>query len=93
MCEQPTHGYDLMEELTLFGMDNDPGALYRTLRRLENEQMVTSSWDTSGTGPAKRLYELSPAGEELLTAWITNLTNTKETISKFIEIYNHLMEE
>lgn len=91
--KQPTHGYDLMEELTLFGMDNDPGALYRTLRRLENEQMVTSSWDTSGTGPAKRLYELSPAGEELLTAWITNLTNTKETISKFIEIYNHLMEE
>jgi len=91
--KQPTHGYDLMEELTAFGIDNDPGALYRTLRRLENEQMVSSQWDTSGTGPAKRLYELTPAGEELLNSWVVNFKYTQERIANFIKMHEKLMEE
>jgi len=91
--KKQTHGYDLIEELTLFGIDNDSGALYRTLRRLEDEQMVSSIWDTAGTGPARRLYELTNAGQELLKAWIINLKDKKDIISRFIEFYEQLYEE
>lgn len=91
--KQPIHGYELMEELTQFGIDNDPGALYRTLRRLENEEMVTSTWDTTGAGPAKRLYKLTSTGEELLKAWISNLKEKKNIISRFIDIYEKFQEE
>jgi len=91
--KQPTHGYDLMDELTSFGIENDPGALYRNLRRLENEEMVSSIWDTSGTGPAKRLYELTNAGEELLTAWVSNFKATQQKLAKFIKNYEQLRGE
>jgi len=91
--KQPIHGYELMEELTTFGIDNDPGALYRTLRRLENEKMVSSKWDTSGTGPARRLYELTSLGDELLDSWVLNFKYTQEKISNFIRLHQQLMEE
>ncbi|MEW6624507.1 MAG: helix-turn-helix transcriptional regulator [Bacillota bacterium] len=87
---QPSHGYELLDNLNAFGLNNDPGSVYRTLRRLENEQMVKSSWDTEGTGPAKRLYELSPEGEKLLADWITNFKNTRKNLDKFIKEYQDL---
>ncbi len=44
----------------------DLGNLYRLLRSLEEEGVVASVWDESLAGPAKRVYRLTPSGEELL---------------------------
>jgi DNA-binding PadR family transcriptional regulator len=44
--------------------------VYRALRRLEANGRVTSSWDTSGSGPARRLYTLTPSGYEHLAEWV-----------------------
>jgi len=66
------HGYQLTTEagkvaVTHAGVDS--GAIYRALRRLEANEHVTSSWDTSGPGPARRLYTLTPTGYEHLAEW------------------------
>ncbi|NPV53200.1 MAG: PadR family transcriptional regulator [Firmicutes bacterium] len=45
LLEKPAHGYDLMERLKELGFDGenqDPGMVYRNLRRLEEEGMVRS---------------------------------------------------
>ena len=47
----------------------DPGLVYRNLRRLEEQGMVSSEWETGGAGPARRLYQLSSDGEDYLAAW------------------------
>ena len=44
----------------------DVGNLYRVLRALEEQGLVTSEWDETLPGPAKRTYELTdPAGAAL----------------------------
>src|SRR5439155_21337145 len=66
--ERPAHGYDLLERLPeLTGEARiEMGNLYRLLRGLEEEELVSSEWDDSSPGPAKRRYAITPAGERLL---------------------------
>ena len=63
--ERPAHGYDLLERLPeLTGEARiEMGNLYRLLRGLEEEGLVSSEWDDSSPGPAKRRYAITPAGE------------------------------
>src|SRR5438128_2298577 len=58
--ERPAHGYDLLERLPeLTGEARvEMGNLYRLLRGLEEEGLVSSEWDASSAGPAKRRYAL-----------------------------------
>ena len=65
------HGYELTQRLSEAGLPPfDPGAVYRTLRQLESTGLVSSFWDTSARGPARRMYSLTKAGEMFLASWI-----------------------
>ncbi|MCD4689117.1 MAG: helix-turn-helix transcriptional regulator, partial [Desulfuromonadaceae bacterium] len=59
-------------------------ALYRTLRQLEIDGHVTSDWDVSGHGPAKRLYRLTPGGEEFLQQWTQLIGKMSGAMSDFV---------
>jgi len=86
-----THGYELMQSLDEFGfMDSeiDPGTVYRHLRKLEEEGLVNSSWDTEKGGPAKRLYKLTAEGEELLHAWAVTIKSNIQRLEKFLTKYH-----
>jgi len=64
------HGYQLVQRLTDAGLPPfDVGTIYRTLRRLEKAGLVSSLWDTSQAGPAKRTYTLTAAGQLFLGNW------------------------
>ena len=53
--ESNLYGYKLMEQLTVFGFEVlNPGTLYRALRRMEENGVLKSKWETSGDGPARR---------------------------------------
>src|SRR5687767_3138076 len=67
--ERPMHGYELIERLPEVAGDElrvDVGNLYRILRALEDEGLVTSEWSADLPGPAKRTYERTEAGTRLL---------------------------
>jgi poly-beta-hydroxybutyrate-responsive repressor len=87
LLEKPAHGYDLISRLQDFGFgDNpDPGVVYRNLRRLEDQGMIRSEWDTSGAGPARRFYEVTPEGRELLKAWAETINLNIVTLRSFLE--------
>ena len=64
------HGYQLAQRLADAGLPPfDVGTIYRTLRQLERAGLVSSLWDTSESGPARRTYSLTGAGELFLGAW------------------------
>lgn len=90
LVEKPAHGYELIDRLNqiwLVPEKQDPGAVYRNLRRLERGGMVKSQWDTSGRGPAKRLYEVTPEGEKRLAAWASAVDWGIKALIKFLERY------
>ena len=84
--ERPAHGYELLEALPelLPGQRVDMGNLYRALRRLEDEGLVRSEWDAAAPGPARRVYELTDAGRELLGQWADALGRARDRIDRFL---------
>ncbi len=86
--ESPAHGYDLIERLGAFGFSrSDPGGVYRALRSLEREGLVRSGWETSGAGPARRTYELTPEGERMLHAWARRLEESRQVLVEYLDRY------
>ncbi len=89
LLQKPSHGYELMERLD---MDEavpgvDPGLLYRTLRQMEDAGFVSSSWDTEGRGPARRLYQVTPEGVDHLHAWAARIERTRKRLDRFLAEY------
>src|ERR1700746_3477690 len=87
--ERPAHGYDLLERLPeLTGEARvEMGNLYRLLRGLEEEGLVSSEWDASSAGPAKRPSALTADGEGLLERWVDALRRSQERTARFLERY------
>ncbi|MGC8780246.1 MAG: helix-turn-helix transcriptional regulator [Anaerolineae bacterium] len=88
--DDATHGYNLLEALDRFGFARgsvDASVVYRILREMEQEGWVSSQWDTAGSGPPRRVYSVTPDGEEYLAAWINDLRCTRDEIDRFIETY------
>jgi len=87
--ERPAHGYELLERLPeLTGEARvEMGNLYRLLRALEEEGLVSSEWDDSSPGPAKRRYALTADGERLLDQWVDALRRSQERTARFLERY------
>ena len=90
LSEGATHGYDLADRLvTLMDAERvDYGNLYRALREAESEGIVASAWNDDLPGRAKRTYELTPLGRELLEAWVSSLRTARESIDSFLERYD-----
>src|SRR5213593_5178039 len=65
------YGYQLVQQLSSAGLASfDSTTVYRTLRQLERAGLVSSFWDTSESGPARRMYSLTRAGETFLDLWL-----------------------
>jgi PadR family transcriptional regulator, regulatory protein PadR len=90
LAERPMHGYELLELLPGIAREErriDLGNLYRLLRSLEEEGLVSSEWSADLPGPAKRTYELTDDGRRLLDRWAEALRRAQETIGTFLERY------
>ena len=80
------YGYQLSQRLTEAGLPAfDSGTVYRTLRQLEKSGLVSSFWDTSESGPARRVYSLAAAGDIFLSGWIEMLGNYQKVLRTTLE--------
>jgi PadR family transcriptional regulator len=77
------YGYSLMDGLQEFGFQPeqmDISIIYRALRDLQANDLVSDSWDDSSLGPQRRVYTITPQGEEALAGWIENLRQRRKEI-------------
>ena len=82
------YGYQLIQTMTAMGLGLiDPATVYRTLRQLEREGLVQSAWDPGESGPARRRYTLSAAGEEYLRLWAGQLEQYQNVLNRFFDLY------
>ena len=70
---RPLHGYAIAREIERRSRDAlsvGEGALYPALRALEREELVQSEWQTQPSGPARRVYTLTDAGQAKLSSQV-----------------------
>lgn len=85
LAEAPAHGYELMERLRPFGFEvHDPATVYKSLRQMEDEGLVSSRWDAPQRGPARRVYTLTPDGLDLLATWGRALEHGRTALDLFL---------
>jgi DNA-binding PadR family transcriptional regulator len=76
LAQHPRHGYELHAALeAMVGgeqvWDVKPAQIYTTLARLEDGGLVAQGSIEKDGGPEKRIYAITPAGDQELCAWFT----------------------
>ena len=80
------YGYHLVQQLSEANLAAfDSGTVYRTLRQLEKGGLVSSFWDTSESGPARRMYQLTAPGQIFLGTWIDALERHQALLRRALE--------
>jgi PadR family transcriptional regulator PadR len=89
------HGYVLMEHLQKLGLEEmDASVVYRSLRDMEAQGWLTSTWEEEKTqGPPRRIYRLTREGDEVLAFWTRSLEGTRDMIDNLLGIYHRHIQE
>jgi len=88
-----SHGYQLTEQANQLGLAEtiiEPAAVYRCLRTLEADGCVISDWDTTGSGPARRVYKLTEIGRQRLSGWAAVINQRVQALANFVELCRQL---
>jgi PadR family transcriptional regulator, regulatory protein PadR len=92
LAEGPSHGYELLEQVRRLGLRGaEPSALYRSLRAMEREALVSSSWEMSRAGPPRRTYLLSDAGHRALRSSVGSLRDVQRLLGTMLDRYDDLV--
>lgn len=81
---RPDYGYALLQRLTDHGFPVDANTLYPLLRRLEDQGLLTSEWNTEESRPRK-FYRTSEEGESMLSRLLDDLAAVQTSITGLIQ--------
>ncbi|GGO23515.1 MULTISPECIES: PadR family transcriptional regulator [Micromonospora] len=81
---RPDYGYALLQRLTDHGFPVDANTLYPLLRRLEDQGLLTSEWNTEESRPRK-FYRTSDEGESMLSRLLDDLAAVQTSITGLIQ--------
>ena len=87
VAQGPTYGYKLIGELDALGVAPegiDPGMVYRTLRTMDADGLVTTEWGLGADQP-RREYRLTEDGACALRDWMDVMSERKRLIEHFLE--------
>jgi PadR family transcriptional regulator, regulatory protein PadR len=85
---QNAHGYWIEEYLRGLGLLGlEMSTLYRTLRQLEKDGLLHSTWEPGPSGPARRVYALTEAGQLWLDGWARALDGYRSLLDRFFGLY------
>ena len=80
--ERPLHGYQIASELSkMIGHEVPRPMIYMTLRKMEERDLVTSRWETTEKGPARRIYYITDEGVEFLSRTLKELELFKKLLN------------
>lgn len=82
---EASHGYALLSRLAEHGLTIDQGTLYPLLRRLEDQGLLESQWNTDGSRP-RRYYQLSPTGRTVLQALSKDWQSLTEVMARLLSL-------
>lgn len=94
--EGSNYGYNLMPKLSSFGIEEEDiniSTLYRTLKKLEDSNLIESSWEESESGPNKKIYSITKEGIIELDHIILFIKKRKEMLEKVLNRYENIIKD
>ena len=85
MAEKPMHGWELIGLLRDASVEADASVVYRTLRSMEGDELVRSTWEDSPTGPRRRVYVITDRGRESLRVLVDEVRDARTMLDRFLE--------
>lgn len=88
LAKEPAHGYELRSRMRAalgpLGEAMNAGQIYVTLARLAKAGLVTSEHsDGRPDRPDRRVYALTPAGQERVVAWLAEVSWPRPDLTEF----------
>ena len=83
----PQHGFGIARRIEQTSGDRlsvNPGTLYPTLLKLEQEGAITSKWGVSDNGRRARFYQLTRAGRKQLAHETRQWQTTSDIVARFL---------
>jgi PadR family transcriptional regulator, regulatory protein PadR len=62
------------------------GTIYPLLARLRRQGLVGTTWQESASGPPRRYYRLTAAGETALTDFTVAWTELRDTVDDLLRV-------
>jgi DNA-binding PadR family transcriptional regulator len=93
LLRAPSYGYDLIRRLADYGFrraSSEPGVVYKVLRALEDAGSIRSEWSPQESGPARRYYEITASGRDVLHRRLYHLRRYLERVEKLVAAYSLL---
>ena len=82
------HGYAIEKHLQVFAFFQeqlpDYTGLYRLLKRMEAEGLLSSTRCDSQSGPSKRMFRLTDRGRKCLSRWFESLTEYRRMLDDLL---------
>jgi DNA-binding PadR family transcriptional regulator len=90
LAQGPTHGYVVSERLKAMMPIADQGpdhsGVYRTLKLMEQEGLISSRVEAPEAGPMRRRYAVTPRGRACLDQWLETLKTYRRSINTIIAL-------
>lgn len=85
--ETERYSFDLVRALgDAEGLVTSEGTLYPLLGRLRREGLVQSSWRESASGPPRRYYRITAAGDAALEGFTSQWTRFRDSVDSVLEV-------
>jgi len=82
--KEPQYGYSLRKHLSNAGIEIDEGTLYPLIRRLAEQELLSSEWKNTD-GRERRYYVLSDKGRVVLEQLTEDWQHLNKSISALLE--------
>ncbi|MBU2671025.1 helix-turn-helix transcriptional regulator [Actinoplanes bogorensis] len=87
LSQQPAHGYGLVQRVGEAGFPSvGYGTIYPLLTRMRRLGLVTQDVQDSPHGPARKVYGVTEAGRERLTAWTTQWNEFIDKVDRVVTV-------
>lgn len=90
LARDEAHGYVLLQRLGYLALfadaPPDTSGVYKVLKSMEDEGLVTAAWEMGDSGPAKRKYTITDDGRTCLTRWARTLEDYRRQIDGLLAL-------
>ncbi len=82
--EDESYAFELVRVLGSRGLVTSEGTIYPLLSRLRRDGLVSTTWRESVTGPPRRYYRITPAGQAVLDGFAADWTSFRDAVDSIL---------